>query len=132
MYIWKNVDVLTVKPYVLFRSISGLVKDSQIYRSGELKSLHPKIRLILKFANLGWVHHVWAIAQELDLPGIIDRHLGEQKAPHLSMGEYLTLAAINRVDDPGSKTALSSWFEKSWLSSQFDLNPDILNAQTVS
>ena len=49
-----RVDGKTVRT---FQKYIGPRKDSQIYRSGELKSLHPKIRLILKFANLGWVHH---------------------------------------------------------------------------
>ncbi len=122
-----RVDGKTVRT---FQKYIGPRKRFPNLPIGKVEVSSSKDSLDLKVREFGLGASLWAIAQELDLPGIIDRHLGEQKAPHLSMGEYLTLAAINRVDDPGSKTALSSWFEKSWLSSQFDLNPDILNAQT--
>jgi len=80
-------------------------------RSKQLKE-QPTV-LPKKVYEFGISAALWTIARELDLPGIIDRAIGEQKAPHLTMGEYITLAAINRVDDPGSKSQLSSWFGKS-------------------
>jgi transposase len=73
---------------------------------------------------------LWSLAQELRLPQIIDEVLQERQSPNLSSGEYLILAAINRIADPGSKSHLSAWFQESWLSTRIHLDPEILNAQT--
>jgi transposase len=73
---------------------------------------------------------LWSLANELELPRIIDSILQERQAPNLTTGEYLTLAAINRIAEPCSKTSLSAWFRRSWLSTRIPLDPDILNAQT--
>lgn len=73
---------------------------------------------------------LWTLAQEIDLPRIIDSILQERQTPNLSTGEYLTIAAINRIADPCSKTNLGSWFQHDWLSTRISLDSDILNAQT--
>jgi len=85
---------------------------------------------IHKVLEFGLGAALWNIAQELELPKIIDEIIGDHKSPNLTTGEYLTLAAINRVDDPCSKTQLSDWFRHSWLSTQFNIDASILNAQT--
>lgn len=46
------------------------------------------------------------------------------------MGEYITIAAINRCVAPCSKTQLKRWYEKDWLSTRYDVDPNVLNAQT--
>ena len=50
---------------------------------------------------------LWSIAQNLEIPGIIDRmcHPGSS----ISAGKVLTAWAINRVIDPESATQLESW-----------------------
>ena len=50
---------------------------------GRVEVSSSKDSLDLKVREFGLGASLWAIAQELDLPGIIDRHLGKQKAPHL-------------------------------------------------
>ena len=50
---------------------------------------------------------LWAVAQDLNIPGIIDRmRYGESS---ISAGKVLTAWAINRVIDPESATQLESW-----------------------
>jgi len=73
---------------------------------------------------------MWALARELDLPRIIDAVIGGKQGLHPSAGEYLTLAAINRVADPCSKTQMSDWFLGDWLSTHVPVDPAVLNAQT--
>ncbi|MCL5783689.1 MAG: hypothetical protein M1476_07265 [Candidatus Thermoplasmatota archaeon] len=55
----------------------------------------------------GDIDLLWAVAQDLDIPGIIDRmRYGESS---ISAGKVLTAWAINRVMDPESATQLESW-----------------------
>lgn len=73
---------------------------------------------------------LWQIAREIDLAGIIDANTRKERTQNLSLGEYITIAAINRCVAPCSKTKLKQWFEKDWLSTRYTINPKILNAQT--
>ncbi len=55
----------------------------------------------------GDIDLLWAAAQDLNIPGIIDRmRYGESS---ISAGKVLTAWAINRVIDPESATRLESW-----------------------
>ena len=71
-----------------------------------------------------------AVAREIDLPGVIDGIVGKKRGQHPSAGEDLTIAAINRVADPCSKSKLSDWFEHDWFSTRMPVDPAALNAQT--
>ena len=58
-------------------------------------------------ARAGDIDLLWAVAQDLNIPGIIDRmRYGESS---ISAGKVLTAWAINRVIDPESATQLESW-----------------------
>ena len=70
------------------------------------------------------------IAKEIGLIKIIDDNTDKFREQGLSVGEYITIAAINRCSAPCSKSKLSKWFKRDWISSQFDIDPKILNAQT--
>jgi len=73
---------------------------------------------------------LWHIAEEIGLVKIIDDNTDKIREQGLSVGEYITIAAINRCAAPCSKSKLSKWFERDWISSQFDIDPKVLNAQT--
>ncbi|MHA1475723.1 MAG: IS1634 family transposase [Promethearchaeota archaeon] len=70
------------------------------------------------------------IAEGIGLIKIIDDNTDKFREQGLSVGEYITIAAINRCVAPCSKSKLSKWFKRDWISSQFDIDPKILNAQT--
>lgn len=73
---------------------------------------------------------LWQVAEEIDLAGIIDAYTGKERKQNLSLGEYVTIAAINRCVAPCSKSKLKRWYEKDWLSTRYDVDPNVLNAQT--
>jgi len=73
---------------------------------------------------------LWQVAEEIDLAGIIDSNTGKKRKQNLTLGEYITIAAINRCVAPCSKSKLKQWFEKDWLSTRYDIDPKVLNAQT--
>ena len=57
----------------------------------------------------GDVDLLWAMAQDLEIPGIIDGMTPSQSS--ISPGKVLTAWAINRVIDPESATQLESWIK---------------------
>ncbi|HEC40185.1 hypothetical protein LCGC14_1992000 [marine sediment metagenome] len=73
---------------------------------------------------------LWQMTEEIELAKIIDANTGKKRKQNLSLGEYITIAAINRCVAPCSKSKLKRWYEKDWLSTRYDINPKVLNAQT--
>lgn len=59
--------------------------------------------------NFGGVAAAWAMSQRLRLVEIIDQHL-PKRGQGLSVGQYLTLAAINRCAAPKSKRSFADWY----------------------
>ena len=99
---------------------------------GQKRGIKPD-DITTKAYEFGISAAMWAIAQELGVPEIIDGALGDARAAgvnHLSTGQYLALAAINRVADPCSKTQMSDWFRHDWLSTRLAVDPAVLNPQT--
>jgi transposase len=94
--------------------------------------------LLTKYANkvelqtveFGISAALWQMAEEINLAGIIDVHTGKERKQNLTLGEYITIAAINRCVAPCSKSKLNRWYEKDWLSTRYDIDPKVLNAQT--
>ena len=73
---------------------------------------------------------LWQIAKEIGLIDKINTVAGKSRNQNLTLGDYLTIAAINRCAAPCSKSRLSQWFAGDWLGTQYDIDPKILNAQT--
>ncbi|MHA1749385.1 MAG: IS1634 family transposase [Promethearchaeota archaeon] len=73
---------------------------------------------------------LWQISEKIGLAGIIDKNTNKKREQGLTVGEYISIAAINRCCMPCSKSKLGNWFKHDWLSTQYDINPEILNAQT--
>ncbi|MHC9539367.1 MAG: IS1634 family transposase [Vulcanimicrobiota bacterium] len=61
---------------------------------------------------------LWSIAQELGLANLIDDHVPQQRREGnaLTVGQYLTLAAINRCIAPTSKRTMGKWYTRSIVS----------------
>ena len=73
---------------------------------------------------------LWQIADDIDLVGMINEVIGKSTQEGHTLGEYLTIAAINRCAEPCSKSMLGQWFEREWLATKFKVEPKTLNAQT--
>ena len=70
------------------------------------------------------------VAKKIKFVESVDEVIGKQRSDHLSVGEYLLIACINRCLAPTSKRRLGTWFAKDYLSTVFPLEPKILNSQT--
>ncbi|MGH9563488.1 MAG: IS1634 family transposase [Terracidiphilus sp.] len=59
---------------------------------------------------------LFGLSQRLGLSDIIDAHVTPKRRGALSVGQYLTMAAINRCIAPASKRSLGEWHRNSFLS----------------
>jgi|GEM_PF-2469913 len=84
----------------------------------------------LQTIEFGGSAALWQMAEEIDLAGIINANTGKERKQNLTLGEYITIAAINRCVAPCSKSKLKRWYEKDWLSTRYDIDSKVLNAQT--
>lgn len=69
------------------------------------------------------------LASELDLVAIIDRHCPRRSNKGPSVGQMLTLAAINRAVAPRSKSQLAAWYEGTSLLRVLKLRAQQLTSQ---
>jgi transposase len=65
-------------------------------------------------AEFGAVAALYDLTQALDLVATIDRHAGK-RAQGVSVGTYLTVAALNRCVAPTSKARLGAWYQQTVL-----------------
>jgi transposase len=79
-------------------------------------------------SSFGAVAALLALAQQLDLVGLIDQHVPKRRQG-LSVGQYLLLAAINRAVHPTSKTQLADWYRHTVLTRLVPATADQLSSQ---
>ncbi|KXB01199.1 hypothetical protein AKJ43_03560 [candidate division MSBL1 archaeon SCGC-AAA261D19] len=72
----------------------------------------------------------WALAQELGIPEIIDRHTTKSGGT-LRVGELATIMAINRNSEPCSRLKLPRWYEKTALPLLTGIKPGELKEHTL-
>jgi len=70
------------------------------------------------------------VAKKINLIEVIDQVAGKKREQNLSLGEYILINVINRCISPRSKTQLGKWFEQDYLSTVFEIDSEVLNAQT--
>jgi transposase len=75
----------------------------------------------------GFVYALYSISKEIDLIKIIN-HCTSKREQGFSVGEYITLLAINRAVALNSKSQVRKWFDKTALSRFF---PDISESLTT-
>jgi transposase len=112
------------KPRIVWQKYLGPVE--QVIRKLENgTSAPPEYSLSFEF---GGPTALLAIAETIDLKGIIDRHVPKRdQGP--SVGEYLLLCILNRVFGPKSKSQLSEWYEGTVLQRLWKHSPDCFTAQ---
>jgi len=94
------------KPRLVMQKYLGSADDVIKAVEGYRKPQRPKSVRVFSF---GGAAAAWDMAQRLRLVDIIDRH-APKRDQGLSVGQYLTLAAINRCVEPKSKRAFAEWY----------------------
>jgi len=82
----------------------------------------------LKTSSFGYVAALWRVSEMLNLSTIINNNTLKRNQG-LSVGDYITLAVINRIDEPCSKNAIANWFDKTWLYNKYNIQSKILSGQ---
>lgn len=67
-----------------------------------------------KVAAFGFLAALWTVAQRLALVETIDREVPKRRQG-ATVGEYMLLAALNRLDTPTSKAGLAGWYQQTAL-----------------
>jgi len=80
--------------------------------------------------DFGLVHALFSISKELDLIEIINDCTVKRKQS-FTVGEYITLLAINRAVALNSKSQVRKWFDKTALSRQFPGISEFLTTQNI-
>jgi len=111
------------RPYYYLRETarvqgrSKVVRTTYLGRAEDIESrlvgvAEPKAVVVGSF---GAVAAAWKVCEELQVAQAIDRALGARRGSGLSVGEMITLAAINRACAPRSKRQLGDWHARTAL-----------------
>jgi len=112
------------KPRIVWQKYLGPVE--QVIRKLENGTPEPP-EYSLSF-EFGGPAALLAVAESIDLKGIIDKHVPKRdQGP--SVGDYLLLCILNRVLGPTSKSKLSEWYEGTILQRLWKYPPDCFTAQ---
>ena len=119
----KRVNGKTKRIWEVILCRKDQVKESlhEIKRKLSKKLPEPKEYLF------GLVYALYSISKELDLIEIVNRCTSKREQG-FSVGEYITLLAINRAVALNSKSRVREWFDKTALSRCF---PDISESLTT-
>lgn len=98
------------KPRIVWQKYLGAV-ESIVQRLDQVTPPKPKETILFEF---GGVAAMLGITQRLGLIELIDQYVPKRNQGP-TVGQYLVLAAINRVMEPKSKAAIGEWYEKTIL-----------------
>jgi transposase len=76
----------------------------------------------------GFLAAAWGLAQRLQLVSLIDRHVPKREQG-ASVGQYLLLAALNRLTSPNSKAQMARWYRQTPLRRWLPLSRQQLRSQ---
>ncbi|ACV61311.1 transposase-like protein [Desulfofarcimen acetoxidans DSM 771] len=99
------------KPRIVRQKYLGRAEDIAKAVEGKSDLENPKYSIVLEF---GTVCALYDIAKQLGVIEIIDKY-APKREQGLSVGEYMLLAAINRVVKPVSKFQIGEWYDKTML-----------------
>ena len=81
-----------------------------------------------RIQQFGFLAAAWNLAQRLQLVSLIDRHVPKRQQG-VSVGQYLLLAALNRLTSPRSKAQMAHWYQQTALRRWLPLSRQQLRSQ---
>jgi transposase len=118
---------------VTSRRVHGQPRQIVLAHLGTTQALlarlaHTDQPLKARTFDFGLLAAAWRLAHQLDLVATVDRHVAHRgRGP--SVGQYLLLAALNRLAHPTSKAQLAHWYEHTALRRWLPLAPRQLTSQ---
>lgn len=105
-----NCERVNGKPRIVWQKYLGTV-DAIVQRANDATPPIPKEAVVFE---AGGVAALLRVAQHLGIAEIIDE-IVPKRDQGASVGQYMTLAALNRALDPCSKLAIGDWYEETIL-----------------
>ncbi len=99
------------KPKIVWQKYLGKAEDIVRARGAPSPPPTPKQVILSDFAAAATLYD---LTRQLDLVATIDRHAGKREQG-ISVGTYLTLAALNRCLAPTSKAGMAEWYQSTVL-----------------
>ena len=81
-----------------------------------------------RIQQFGLLAAAWSLAQRLQLVSLIDRHVPKRRQG-ARVGQYLVLAALNRLTSPRSKAQMAHWYQQTALRRWLPLSRKQLRSQ---
>ena len=116
------------------RRVNGKPRPIVLAHLGTAESLLQRLQagngkpLKAKVMEFGALAALWQVAQELDVVGTIDRHVGKRQQG-LTCGQYMLLAALNRCVGATSKSGLYDWYRQTVLQRLLPTSKSSLTSQ---
>jgi transposase len=112
------------KPRIVWQKYLGTI-DNIVKRASSPSSAHVKEAVILE---AGGIAAMLQVAKQIGLVEIINK-IVPQKTKGPSVGEYIILAALNRILAPCSKQKMPDWYENTILFRLWKYPPNVFNSQ---
>jgi len=113
------------KPKIVWQKYLGKAEDIAAARGAPAQPPKPTEAVLWDFAAPAALYD---LTRQLALIPTIDRHAGK-RAQGVSVGTYITLAALNRCLAPTSKAGLAEWYQSTVLRRLLPVAPRHLTSQ---
>lgn len=112
------------KPRIVWQKYLGTLDDIVKRKTKQSSEAVSEVDIF----HAGGVAAMLGIANKLSLIDIIDNEI-PKRDQGASVGQYIVLAAINRILDPCSKLQISDWYQKSVLHRLWKHSPTTFTSQ---
>jgi transposase len=119
---------------VTSRRIDGKPRQIVLAHLGTADALLARLQLRpgepvkARVQEFGLLAAAWNLAHRLQLVSLIDRHVPKRQQG-ASIGQYLLLAALNRLASPKSKAQMANWYQQTALRRWLPLSRKQLRSQ---
>src|SRR5216683_5076641 len=114
------------KPKIVRTVYLGRIEDLVATTEAGRQPPQPQQTVVAAFGD---VAALWHIAGRLEVLPLLDSALPAKRHQGLSVGQYLLLAAINRVVSPTSKLQFADWYRQTVLTRLLPADPAALSSQ---
>jgi len=114
--------------------VNGKVKRTLNIYLGNENKLEEKFKkentplMDVEALDFGYIAVLYYVTELMNLSSIVN-DCTEKREQGISVGEYVTLAVINRITEPCSKNAIVGWYKDTWLSRKLIYDPESLTSQ---
>src|SRR5438132_5359478 len=114
------------KPKIVRTVYLGRIEDLVATTEAGRQPPQPQQTVVAAFGD---VAALWHIAAHLQVLPLLDSTLPAKRHQGLSCGQYMLLAAINRVVAPTSKLHFADWYRQTALTRLLPADPTWLSSQ---